>query len=1177
MMYRKHNPIIMFLALVIAVILLSALGPGTANAAATVTVSPTAGNPYSLVNLIGSQFVPSDSIPVGGITFAGNSWNTEVIQIDVAGNWNVSLRIPANASIGGNIVGVSTTGGTVAITTFTVMAPPVTLYPSTGPRYALLTLTGSSFVPLDTIPVGGIKFAGTLWNTEQVSIDGSGRWTTSLRVPTNAAMGANTVSVLTNAGTTATATFTVTAPPITVSPNSGPRYIMVTVSGLNFVPLDTIPVSGIKLGSVSLNTAVIPIDASGSWTTSLRVPPAAASGADTVTVTTSGGTVATGSFTVTVPPITLSLSSGYPYTLVTLAGSQFGPLDTIAVGGVTFAGASWNTSAIQIDNCGNWNTMLRVPPNAVVGSNTVRVITTGGSIVTATFTVTAPPVSVSPGSGSRYTSVTISGSNFVPLDTIPVGGIKLDGAPWNTVAIPIDDSGRWSTNLRVPVNAVCCGSKTVLVTTAAGTMGTTTFTVTAPPITLSPSNGPRYTQVTITGSNFVPLDKIPVCGIKFGNKLWNPMEIPIDDAGTWTASLRVPTDAAIGANTITVTTSGGSVTTATFTVTVPPVGLSPASGPRYTLVIVSGSNFVPQDRIPVGSITFGGRVWNEGEIVVNDSGAWSTSLRVPTDAAVGANSVIVTTNGGTVSAATFTVSIPPITLSPSTGTFNILVTIRSSGFVPEDTIPAGGITFNGASWNTDIVQVDVCGSWSTSLKVPANAVIGPNTVMVVASGGTETTATFTVTAPPITVSPGIGPPYTLVTITGSNFVPQDSIPVGGIKFNGSPWNTTTIPIDETGRWSINIRVPITAPCCGSKPILVITTAGTVAASTFTITAPVVTLTPSQGPIGTKITVCVRNMTPDNQVPVGGITFGGVPMNTTATDIDGTGSMCTVFLTIPVSTVGAHAVVVNDGHLLATSNFTITQPTISISPVSGYKGDKVKVSGSSWPQKTPGSVSITFAGSPVGIATPDTNGAFSFEFTVPLTAEASNLIGASDILSNTALPRTFSLKAPTLTLNPTNGLPGSSATVTGAGFQPYSALEELKFGNANILSSPAITNEVGTFTATFTVPGLPPGGYTVIAKVAGVTLSACYTINESNIIPTPVEPAFQIGPYLASIADKLIIAWGYSGGEWKMYDPNDALGSTLTGMSSGSGYWIKVSDNCALYSRQLTKGWNLIGW
>jgi hypothetical protein len=293
-------------------------------------------------------------------------------------------------------------------------------------------------------------------------------------------------------------------------------------------------------------------------------------------------------------------------------------------------------------------------------------------------------------------------------------------------------------------------------------------------------------------------------------------------------------------------------------------------------------------------------------------------------------------------------------------------------------------------------------------------------------------------------------------------------------------------------------------------------------------------------------------------------------------------MCSLYLTVPTALAGAHPVVVNDGHLIATLNFTITQPTISVAPTSAYKGETITVTGSGWPQHTPSSVSITFAGSDIKIATPDANGYFSVQLTVPLTAEGVNLIGAFDILGNTAVTKTLMLKSPGLTLNPTSGSPGTSATVSGVGFQPYSGVDELAFGRVNILSGGLLTNEVGTWTATFVVPGLPPGAYTVTARVAGVTLSVYYTLNESNIIPSLVEPVFPVGPSLASISDKLIMVWGYYGGEWKMYDPNDALGSTLTGFTSGRGYWIKVNGNCTLGYRNLTKddnnkGWNLIGW
>jgi hypothetical protein len=518
-----------------------------------------------------------------------------------------------------------------------------------------------------------------------------------------------------------------------------------------------------------------------------------------------------------------------------------------------------------------------------------------------------------------------------------------------------------------------------------------------------------------------------------------------------------------------------------------------------------------------------------------------------------------------------------VALSPGSGTPYTRVTMSGSGFISLDTIGVGNITFAGSPWNTEIIQIDSCGNWNASMRVPANAVIGPNVVVIKSTGGTVVFTTFTVTAPPITLSPSSGPPYTLVTITGSSFVPLDTIPIGGIKFDGASWNTEVISIDGSGSWTASLRVPQTAACCGGKAVFVTTAAGTVSVATFTITSPVISIAPSSGPIGTKVIVCVTNMTPDGTVPVGGITFGGSSWNTSATDIDGTGRMCSLFLTVPATSVGAHPVVVNDGHLIATTNFTITQPTISVAPTSAYKGETITVTGSGWPQHTPGSVNITLAGSAIKIASPDENGYFSVQFTMPLTAGAVNLVGAFDILGNAAVTKTLTLKSPGLTLNPTSGLPGTSATLSGVGFQPYSGLDELKFGKVNILSGGLLTNEVGTWTATFIVPGLPPGAYTVTARIAGVALSAYYTLNESNIIPSPVEPVFPVGPSLASLNDKLIMVWGYYGGEWKMHDPNDALGSTLTGFTSGRGYWIEVTDDCTLAFRQLTKGWNLIGW
>jgi hypothetical protein len=54
-------------------------------------------------------------------------------------------------------------------------------------------------------------------------------------------------------------------------------------------------------------------------------------------------------------------------------------------------------------------------------------------------------------------------------------------------------------------------------------------------------------------------------------------------------------------------------------------------------------------------------------------------------------------------------------------------------------------------------------------------------------------------------------------------------------------------------------------------------------------------------------------------------------------------------------------------------------------------------------------------------------------------------------------------------------------------------------------------------------------------------------------------------------------WGYHDGAWQMYDPNDISDSTLTVLVHLRGYWINVSEECTLWNRELTKGWNLIAY
>ena len=90
----------------------------------------------------------------------------------------------------------------------------------------------------------------------------------------------------------------------------------------------------------------------------------------------------------------------------------------------------------------------------------------------------------------------------------------------------------------------------------------------------------------------------------------------------------------------------------------------------------------------------------------------------------------------------------------------------------------------------------------------------------------------------------------------------------------------------------------------------------------------------------------------------------------------------------------------------------------------------------------------------------------------------------------------------------------------------------------------------------------------------------------NLISVPIQPAnTAIGTVLNGISGSYTIVWAYMNGVWKLYDPSDPEGSTLTTMEAGAGYWIKmgsakaldVSGNTAPASISLVSGWNLTGY
>jgi hypothetical protein len=280
------------------------------------------------------------------------------------------------------------------------------------------------------------------------------------------------------------------------------------------------------------------------------------------------------------------------------------------------------------------------------------------------------------------------------------------------------------------------------------------------------------------------------------------------------------------------------------------------------------------------------------------------------------------------------------------------------------------------------------------------------------------------------------------------------------------------------------------------------------------------------------------------------------------------------LVVPAGlTVGANTVRATDNNgLVASGTYTVTRPTLSVSPITGPRGSSVTVTGSGWvPNST---VALNFAGSPMTVIA-DANGNIAAAMSVPATAiVGANTVTAADTLGNAALPATFTVPGAAISVEPQEGGPGTAVTISGTGFAGYAPIQVTFGGYA--FPSP-LSSALGSFTYSATVPGVAPGSQVVQAFDGTSTATTFFVV---TVAPETVETA------LASIMEYVVIVWDYAGGDWDFYDPADPEGSTLEGLETGVGYWIKIDlpegmDSVELiyggHSYTLYDGWNNIGW
>ncbi len=165
------------------------------------------------------------------------------------------------------------------------------------------------------------------------------------------------------------------------------------------------------------------------------------------------------------------------------------------------------------------------------------------------------------------------------------------------------------------------------------------------------------------------------------------------------------------------------------------------------------------------------------------------------------------------------------------------------------------------------------------------------------------------------------------------------------------------------------------------------------------------------------------------------------------------------------------------------------PSIALSQTSSGVGRLIYISGNNFTRNV--AITITFENRPVASGQSDNFGEFISTFTVPAFTPGSYTIVVSNY-PDTHIETTFTVLPPSITLNTTSGLGGSSLTVVGVNFEPGSTITEfVQLAQVGTVMS----DSNGNFVSTFTLPFFPPGSYTVMTMGGGGSATATYVVTQ----------------------------------------------------------------------------------
>ncbi len=740
----------------------------------------------------------------------------------------------------------------------------------------------------------------------------------------------------------------------------------------------------------------------------------------------------TGSFLVTTPSATivgaqhlgtviyLATTSG---SSVTVTGSNFANSDTSV--SIVFDSTNVTPSSGCPVSSDTFSCTFTAPSEHDVTEGNVLAIGNSGDTALAgsLSVIPTPSISLSKSSGPLGTTITITGSGFIPSDTTADVSIDVQGFGNSGVLAVCPVSGASITgtcSVTLPLLLgnelagveILPGSHTIIVRGNNGDDGTAPFTVNSPPpISLSTTSALPGTLVTATGSGF---DSDTSVTLTFDRNNVTPSSGCPVSGGSFSCTFTVPSVPQGPTNTFVVQGNSGDGNGIFFTVLGPTISLSTSSGQLGSSVTVTGTLFSNSDTSV--ALTLGSNNVTPSSGCPVSGGIFSCIITVPNVPAKSYPFTVLASSGDTSPPAEFTV-LNVISVSTLSGPPGTIATVTGSGFSSSDT--SATITFGSTNATPSSSCPVTGGTFSCIITVPNVPQNSYPITVVGSSGDGSITQTFAI-ADGVSIYPTSGSIGTPITVFGTGFR-GSSVDVWFVVNNGGALDQTkvaTCPISGAS----NTLNSITGTCSFTMPpelpgtyTLSVNDFDSITTFTTPITIPKqnMVLSPSSGPVGSVVTINGIGFTSSDKdiaVAVGSNATGDF----LSADCPATGGSFTCSIIMP-STYNAD-ILVNGG----------------------FVGHTFNVPG--------GSYSFRAFGHPGGDS-------FSDTFT---------LLSA-------------------ITLSPSSGLPGTSVTVTGSGFASSDTSVALTLGSNNVTPSSGCPVSNGGFSCTVTVPTVPEGSYTMIAN------------------------------------------------------------------------------------------------